>query len=402
MNWRLFGMLGLLALCLSAEPVLAQPDLRVPIVAGPLTLYPDDARAGLYYYPPGGLVLAQDSEQKPDLHLLQVRYTGTASTGDRGTALFRSVLSFRVVMDGPTLETLDAAKKALRTSQRRGTIELRPLPVARLATALVYTPIGTSSEPSSSQLLTGGHFEAEGEEGRASKSVYWSERIYSLGMDVATAQVLWDILQQDQVLLSLSYAFYASGIGPDEPIAELYGSPELVEAIQGQLARRDSDSGEERKEGMYLVRAGAASVRIDGNRWPSLLRRLDINEQIPPHYAALEVYCYDFNNALRDDLFLKRVEIEAEGVSGKKVLRAVLFERGQPELYVYSIRFPFAVRLDKPYRYRVVEIAYDGSQQEGDWQTVESWARILDVTSKPKEKTDDVPPSSEEGRRETH
>ena len=37
------------------------------------------------------------------------------------------------------------------------------------------------------------------------------------------------------------------------------------------------------------------------------------------------------------------------------------FGRDQPDLYARSVRFGVAVRLDRPYRYRVTEIADDGT-----------------------------------------
>ena len=39
----------------------------------------------------------------------------------------------------------------------------------------------------------------------------------------------------------------------------------------------------------------------------------------------------------------------------------------QPDLYARSLRFLFAVRLDRPYRYRVVTIYDDGQVHEPAW-----------------------------------
>jgi len=147
--------------------------------------------------------------------------------------------------------------------------------------------------------------------------------------------------------------------------------------VEEKLGEREPEPGS------HLVRAGATSVTADAARWPDLLRRVDINEGIPPAYALLDIYCYDFRDELRADLYLKRVQIEAEGVAGDPVHREVIFERSAPDLYAHSLRFPFAVRLDHPYRYRVIEVSRDGRVTEGNWIKVESWARPLDVTSTP-------------------
>ena len=123
------------ALC--AVPAFAAPDLRDARRAGPLTVYPDDTRRNLFYFAPGDLAIATGEGGEPDVHLLHARYTGSAPTGDRGTAVVRSIFTVRLVMSGPTPREINDARAALSASGR-GTIELRPLPIRRLETAIVY------------------------------------------------------------------------------------------------------------------------------------------------------------------------------------------------------------------------------------------------------------------------
>jgi hypothetical protein len=170
---------------------------------------------------------------------------------------------------------------------------------------------------------------------------------------MAAAQLLADSMRQGRLLLSLDYAFHAR---------------------PAKAEKEDAD---------VLVRAGATTIAVDIERWPTLLRRIDVNEQLPPGYAALDVYCYDFNNGLRPDLYEKQVEIEADGVGGGKVVASTTFGRTQADLYARSVRFPVAVRLDRPYRFRVSETATDGRARPAAWATAVSWDRILDVTSPP-------------------
>jgi hypothetical protein len=52
-------------------------------------------------------------------------------------------------------------------------------------------------------------------------------------------------------------------------------------------------------------------------------------------------------------------------------------------LFGRSLRFPVAVRLDRPYRYRVIEIAEDGQTTTTPWKEMTSWTPILDITRRP-------------------
>lgn len=371
---------GLLLLAVAGKAV-AIPDFRNKQMAGPMIVYPDDKKKGVFYYQPGDLVLATDQEGKPGLHMLQIRYTGTSARDDRMVTMYRSLLTFRIVMNGPIPEEIRAAKEVLASSNRR--VELRPLPVRRLEAVLVYALIQTTEEEEETGILSGGHFESAEGGGRTDRNAYWNERIYTLSLDENNAQVFWDTLRKGQVVLSLGYAFFADGIAPDQELISLSGSPELVDALHKQLEEKQSSAENEQEDvpDAVLVKAGATSVTVDACKWPDLLRRVDLNESVPPGYAVLDVYCYDFNNNIRTDLYKKEVEIEAQGVGGRAVQLHTAFYSKQPDLYARSIHFPFAVRLDRPYRYRIVEVAKDGSISTGPWITRESWTQLLDVTT---------------------
>jgi hypothetical protein len=400
MNRLTHYVLACLILPAVVDTARAVPDLRNSRMAGSLTVFSDDQRAEVFYYPPGELALSRTSDGKPDLHFLQMRYTGNVSTADRGTSIFRSLLSFRIVMSGPTAAQVQTAKTALIASGAGRNLELRPLPICRMEASLVYAPINpsfaaatavTPSEASSSegsvQTLPPGHFEEVDGAGRQVGNAYWTERIYTLSLEPEASQVFWETLQRGQVALSIAYVFYSSGVGPENPIEELSGSPELVNELRRQIAtRRANDSpassGDRRKTPEYLVRAGATSVTVEAQRWTELFRRIDVNQQnAPPGYALVDVYCYDFNNALRPDLYEKQVELVAQGVAGRRVTLFVAFNRNQPDLYSRSLRFPVAVRMDRPLRYRVHEVNGDGTEKISAWQERASWIELIDVTT---------------------
>jgi hypothetical protein len=326
----------------AASPATARPKLDEPRPLGRLVVYADDQRPGLFFYGPGDLAVAADRDGRPDFHFLLMRYTGSVAHADRGSIVHRSVLSFRVTMQAPAAAELASARRALGPRP----VELRPLPIRRLEAAVVYTPLGEPEEKATP--LPDGHFEET--EGKAPAAgvggAFWTTRSYTLGLDPPSAELFSGALTKGQLVLSMSYAFHAAG------------------------AARD-----------HVVRSGAFAVSLDTGKWPELIRRVDVNERVPPGYPLLDVYCYDFDAASPTGLYEKQVQVEAEGVGGGRVTATARFGRDQPDLYARSVRFGVAVRLDRPYRYRVTEVRDDGTSAVIPWRERASWAELLDVTT---------------------
>jgi hypothetical protein len=368
---------------------LAVPDLRDARPVAGVTVYPDDRRADLFYYAPGDLAVAVMSDGGPDVHFMLARYTGSSAFGDRNTTDFRSVLTVRIVMSGPSPQAL-AKVRSMLLGSGRGTIELRPLPVRRLESALVYAqaqdnaPLPPAADaPPPAQALPAGHFETSG---TAAGAGYWTERIYTLGLSFADAQLLAAALERGGLAVSVGYAFFADGIGPERPIEIVAGSPALSAALRTTLERTSAgqarEAGQNAKPNPTVIKTGAIAIAADLKRWPRIMRKIDIDASLPPGYAALDVCCYDFDGSQESALYEKQVEIEADGVGGRKVRLATSFTRSEPDLYARSLRFPVAVRLDRPYRFRVVAIDQDGTTTTGAWQDRASWTELLDVTKR--------------------
>ena len=363
-----------------AAPLSAAPDLHSERPVGTLRIYSDASNARLYYYAPPEIQLVRDSDGKPDFHFLETRYTGTALSKDAGLTRHATLLSFRLELPRIPAQELTQAARTLGGSGRPA--EIRPLPIRSLKTALVYATVGIPDQVATP--LPSGRFEAAGE-GAGSEGAYWTERICTVGLDSLTAQIFRTALESHQVMLSVGYAFVVRDTVGDQGLDQLTGAPALVEELKGQLGPRstDRDSTAAASGGWRVVRAGAIEIELDTKRWPDLMRRVDLNDRAPPGYAALDVYCYDFNNDLRPDLAEKRVEIDAEAIGGRRVKLDSMFRRSDPDIYSAGVRFPVAVRLDRPYRYRLSETKVDGRVTEGRWREVSSWNRILDVTSPP-------------------
>lgn len=368
----------LAAAFLAVTTASAAPDFGRVRRAGGIEVFADHRRTDLFYYAPLRLELLSGSDGRPAMRLLQVRYLGTGSGGDRGTALHRSTLSFRVGLIEPPPEVRQEARRLLGRG-RRSAVELRPVPVDHLETALVFAPVGGDARhDASGRLLPAGDLEAEGDEGRTSRDGYWRQRRFALRLDAPTAQLLVEALRRDQGLFSLGYALFARGIDGRVDLDELTGSAPLVAELRRKIGERRSPQAD--AASAHLILSGAASLAVDLERWPGILHRFDLNQRTPPGYAALEIYCFDFRDRLRPEVAVKRVEIEAQGVGGGTVRREATFEAAAPELTLHSLRFPFAVKLDRPYRYRVVEVGRDGRAAAGPWRTRSSWEPLLDVT----------------------
>jgi hypothetical protein len=369
-----------IGLLISVQPADARPDLRLGRPAGPLTVYPDDSRRTLFYYPPGELAIATRSDGSPDIHLLHARYTGSVVTGDQGTSVIRSVFTVRVVMSGPTPAQLAAVRQSLAGAAGSG-LELRPLPIRRVESAIVYAGAADHGAPAETPLPRA-HIEST--EAAPPREGYWTERVFTLGLGPQDAQLLSTALARGSVALGIGYAFLSDGPGPDQPLQQLSGSPALVDelrkAIEPPKPAADPDDAGRDAARPVMVRVGAVGVTADIARWPGIVTRVDINESAPPGYAALDVYCYDFHQPADSPLYEKQVVIEAASVGGARVTLTATFNRSQPDLYARGMRFPVAVRLDRPFRFRIVRIAQDGTSTSTAWRDRTSWTALLDVT----------------------
>ncbi len=372
---------ALLAFCLVPVSLRATPDLRRGFAAAELTVFPDDRLAHRFYYLPGAFTIATTDDGAPDLHLLSMRYTGTRAAGDQGTFLTRSILTIRIILESPDSELLEAAKRELQTSRRRR-VDLRPMPMQRTESAVVYAALNPETgETGDSTLLPSGSLEESTE--AETSGTYWSQRVFTLRLGDQDAQLLLHAFEAGQMAMSLGWALVANAISTSQEFSELSGSPELVAALRERL---DLENPEGEAVRPVVVRAGATAVELDTARWPHLLKKIDLNSAVPPGYAALQIYCYDFRNGLAKDTFEKRIDLSAQSVAGTPVGLSVIFKSDTPDLYSHTARFSIAVRLDQPFSYRVREVALDGQERlVTDWTESHSWADVLDITRRPSE-----------------
>lgn len=354
----------------------ARPDLAERRLVGSVVVFPDDSRADLFYYAPLEMRLVTGTDGRPEFSFVEMRYTGSGRSLDRGLILHRNLLTAQVELPSRSADDLAACARALGAAGRSP--ELRPLPIRRIDAALIYTAIGSTDTITG--VVPGGRFQGSRDTEGAPDEGYWNERVFTVGVDSLTSQVLHSTLARGQLSLSLGFAFIADGRLAAEPWGEIDGPSADSDALRRALMTGASDSTGPRDSILRrVVVAGAIPIRVDIRRWPDLLRRVDLDEAAG--FAALDLYCFDFRDNRRPDLEERQVEVEAESVGGRPVRLQAAFARSHPDVYAVNVRFPVAVKLGRSYRYRVTDVRSDGSSKQGSWISGHDWVGLLDVTT---------------------
>lgn len=338
-------------------------------------IYSDVKARNIFYYEPTSYVLGTDNKGRPDFHLLQMRYTGTRASADNGTIKFNNILQFRIVADAMALQKVQSVRSVLQ--QHITDVVLKPLPVTKFESLLVYTPVQTVD--STLRMLTGGYTESS--DLSSVNGSYWSERTFSIRLSDVDAQLLESALKNRQAIVSMSYAFYTTFSAQN--ISSFTAT--VNRRINRQVMQYFDSSLVNNKDSLLknvVLKADAVDVNIDMEKWADAIQKIDINEKLPPRYPLLDVYCYDFNNDIRPDLYAKKIEIKATAVNGSEISTSSTFRHDQTDQYVRSIRFPYAVRFDRPYRFRTIEINNEGDIETSQWTERNSWSDIIDITTK--------------------
>jgi len=344
-----------------------------------LQVYPDQIKKNVFYYSPGTLIMATDNFGDPLFQFLQLRYSGTAVMGDQGVFKYKSLLEFTVKMNNPPSESREKVNQLL--SVKYGSkIELIPIPIRKIKATLVYALAEeTEHRPVTPAILDGTFDEKEDTESETSE--YWSERTFNLNLDNYSSQLFWNALSKGQVLMSIGYAFYATGVQNIlKPQISVVGieSKQIREQMDQMLKEEKMDSISK----MILIKADAFPVTIDIKKHSGKIKKIDINESwIPPGYAVMDIRCYDFNNEIRKDLYAKRLEICATGMDGNEVRQNVTFFASSPDIYSRNLKFKYAIKLNKPYKYRIIEINNDAAPKYGKWLEEKDWNKLIDITT---------------------
>jgi hypothetical protein len=370
---------AILAMCCATAKISAQPALSLSQEVAGITVFRDAKKSNLFYYMPFDYKLVTSPEGRPEFSLVQMRYTGTRATDDAGAIKYHNLLQFRVAVDPTQNQKVNAIKTELKKTN--STAELRPLPVRKFSSVLVFAGTSDTVVMDDSVRLMKTSSDLTDENATVNNS-YWTDRTITIRLGNEDAQLVETALKNHSSAMSFSYAFYTifSEMAPGD--LEVSGNKKVQKKIRdyfSQEIRNQHDSALK----ITLVKADAISLAPDPAAWEGLIQKVDINEKLPAKYPLFDVYCYDFNNALRADLYAKKIEIKATSLNGAEISTSFSFRASQPERYTRSIRFPYAVRFDKPFYYRVTEITLDGEASMTPWIEKKEWSELLDITSAP-------------------
>lgn len=332
--------------CFLMNQLFAQPGLNYSVQSNGQSFYRDTLNQRIFYYLPGDLEIGLNPEGEPDMHFISMRYTGTGVLEDNpDLTRYRNILTIKTNMQFVPSEVLKKAKTDLSNRYHVAAV-LKPFPITKLEARIVFTPLSNDTV-----IVRKGDLAMENSNGFSSGGSYWHERYFTVFLDNYSANLLEEAFIKKQGAVSFAYSFHANGI---------FGT-ELKESA---------------------IKTNAWTINPDLDRFPDIIKRIDINETIPPGYAILNIRNYDFANNLRNDLYEKTVQLEATGVAGEPVKLSVTFQAANTDVTSVNYRFRYAVKLDKPYRYRVIELLKSGEENISEWHTAGIWSALLDVTTK--------------------
>jgi hypothetical protein len=344
----------MLALWMGLSSVAPHVAAALPVAGsaqriGSSVVWRDSDDPAVFYYVPGELRIAQRRDGGVEATFFVVRYLGTTLGGDAERAFVRSSFTADVEMIPPTAATLADVVTELRRAHA-GPVRVLPMPIQRIKTRLVFA----SAAAGAGQPVTfsDGFLEPAGAE---PSTAFWRRRTFTLHLASVDAQILLAALRAGGAVMSLAYEFTSRSVeaadGPQTPAVE------------------------------QTVVAGTLPLSFDAARFPDRLVLLDIAASSPPGYPVLSVYCYDFSEQVDPDLFEKAVEIEGVGLGGGRVATSVTFTSEAPDVTKRSVRFPFPVRLDRPFRQLVSETYWSGEERRATWSAPLEWTSVLDITA---------------------
>lgn len=355
----------------------AQPDFTNSYTSYGITFFKDATQRNHYYYLPGNLEIGKSSTGRPDFNFIMMRYVGSAVYDESESIRYRNILSMRLTMQQPDPDSMQLAKEKLTNG--RSSLQVRPLPISHIDAMVVFTPVGSDTIN-----VVHGSLSAQSDNGYATSGTYWQERYFTLHLDNHSANLLLHAFKKDYTAISLMYAFYSKGTSNNH-VLDVSGHHNLKSELQKKLNESLAAIDPIDSLKTCIVKSDAFAIYLDTLLYPDLITQLDINDAIPPGYAVLNVRNYDFANNLRTDLYEKSVDIEATGAGGNKVSASVSFRATAPDISATNFKFNYAVRLDKPYRYRIRELYKDGREITSAWTDVTIWSALLDITTRPED-----------------
>ncbi|WP_143569716.1 hypothetical protein [Tenacibaculum agarivorans] len=358
--------------------LFAQPDFNSKQILEGVAIFRDNADPLLFYYEPSKLILNTTKDGHPDFKFLDMRYTGSKCYGDEGEKQFMSLIQFGVI-----LQKIDPKiKKRIQSKLKKyGRIKLKPLPISHIDTRLIL-PVESNTNSKNVILDDDGSLEANDKSGYSSSKSYWTKRIFTVRLNKHESQLLNTQLKDKLLGINLNYTYHSNVWMPNKE--QVLGSKEF----RDQFEKEENEEDENKNIQNRIIGSNTLTIHIDTNKYPDIIKQIDLNEEIPPTYAAIEIKCHDFLENLRPELYMKIVEIEAVSVDNEKPIKIkTTFRKKYTDLYTQHINFPYAVDMNMTMRYRITEIDTNGERSVLDWMEKPECESIIDVTSTREEQT---------------
>jgi hypothetical protein len=367
---NIFLLIGMLSAGLGAIALQAQPVLSSKRKLFGCEIFKDQHNERLFYYSPPGLTLKKEPDGAPVFTLLQMRYTGTKLYSDQEEKGFLNILNLSVIAPGLGAEAFNNIRQALG-----GEVELRPMPLRQFNGELII-PLGDAAAANEKYRKVS---ISDSHEGGETGGAFWQERTFTLRLDNHESQLLWGQVERGELAISFSYAFYAEAM--PGVVGDVRYSGAGKEAVAEMAAGLPTGAVFDSTINTYIVKAGTFPIYINVQQYSGCLKKVDINEELPPAYASFDVRCYDFADGLRPDLLKKIVEIKAFGAAKQYIAIKADFSKSQAGVSSRTAHFPYAIRLDVPLEYRVIEINQDGEKMVSQWMRHPNWTEVIDVTT---------------------
>lgn len=360
MKTHLFIMLvGLFCLM---SPLWGQVDPSRPLTLHGIALYPHAFQADCYYYLPGKLRLATKSDEHPDFMFMQSRYVGTRLHGDQGDAHFRHILRFRIRLEPASQDSLAKIKA------RMPRIKIFSLPIKHLEASLNYS---LEAEGTQNYKLSEGSLEEDG------SGLFWTEKEYRLRLDNTNAGILAEAIESGSVLMSFQYQFWVQGIRPKQ--IEISEDSSLVSPLIEEFTPDTNLT-------KFPIYSEVVNILVDNEQFPGLYQYIELGAIVQSAYAHIDVYDYSHQTPWLDSLHAKRLEILAVADDGSPLQLRHTFRYNEERKSYITLGFPFAVRTDESYRYRITSILKSGEILKSEWIHAPNWTAVIDITRGPETK----------------
>lgn len=363
-NYILFFFLGIFA------QVNAQPNTSSKNVIDGLAVYGDISLPNVFYYAPLYMELVTDVDGQPDFKFVRMTHIGSRA---RGMEEWKqsSVIQFTIKPNRVQPNSFTEIKNKIKESYCSNCkVKLVPLPIKKMEAALVYVDIDFENQ----KTLHSNYFDEDSKGGGI-----WSSKTFTIRPDKYTSQYLWDAFKTNKGSLSVAYGIWGY-LKNNDSVTYHFKGPKELEDVLKSFNTKSEDSTQ--VVNYSLVNAGAFQIDVNTKKWPKLMEEISFEATLSPRYGLVDVYCYDFNNETRPDLVGKIIEFEASGVGNGMVKTEIEFSINKPEIYAHAVKFEYAVKLNKPLKYRVIELFETGDIAEGDWQIKNNWTGIIDISSK--------------------